>query len=438
MKSFKMRRLVSALTAFGALTLSSQVMASAFQLWEQDVTNLSNAHAGYAALADNASIAFYNPAGITRFKNQQIVIAGMAGMPNIKYQGTMTANVFNNFANVRTVTAQGGSFGFAPALHYVTPLNDSIGFGFSVDVPFGMKTNYGKTTDLQYVATETSVTVIDISPSVGFKVTEKGSLGFGLDGQRMYGVFNQVGSNGVRTYDSDGINNADDTAYGYHAGALYEFTPQTRAGISYHSQVVHHLSGKSTFTGPLAQFLGVDITSNRATTRMTLPPYTALSVYHRLQPQVAMMGTVTYTQWSTIQNLVLNNVAGLQDTDPSTNISVTVPQRFRNTWSFSLGSDYYVNERATLRAGVGYDQTPAKNAYRNVQMPDNSRFLAAFGGHYQASKRIGVDVGYTHVFVKKAHISPPQQVTGDETTRTNGSVTAGADAIGAQIVWDIA
>ena len=29
----------------------------------------------------------------------------------------------------------------------------------------------------------------------------------------------------------------NDTALGFNAGVLYEFTPQTRAGVTYHSKV---------------------------------------------------------------------------------------------------------------------------------------------------------------------------------------------------------
>ena len=52
--------------------------------------------------------------------------------------------------------------------------NERLGFGFSVDVPFGLKTNYGYTSAVRYASTQTAVTVVDISPSLGYPVTEKG------------------------------------------------------------------------------------------------------------------------------------------------------------------------------------------------------------------------------------------------------------------------
>lgn len=437
------RPIIKFISGAGLAALSTQVFASAFQLWEQDAASIGNYHAGYAAEAADASTAFYNPAGITRFKHQQIVFSGAAVTTSVKYQGTVNVTYTDPNIGVngpQSTTAQGGNFGLIPALHYVTPLNDFIGFGFSIDVPFGSKLDYGNSTPVRYVSTKSEVTVIDISPSLGIKITEKGSIGFGPDIQSMKGEFNQVGTIVDETFDSNGLNTASDTGYGYHLGGLYEFTPDTRVGLSYHSQVVHHLTGTSTFEGQ--EIVGETIESSRAKLNITLPPYTALSVYHRLHPKVALMASAIYTQWQTIQSLVLQNVAGVvinEDVDPVANnaITVMIPQHFRNTWNFTVGADYYVTDEITLRGGLGYDQTPVRNAYRNVQLPDNNRYVVALGGHYQATKAVGFDLGWMHVFLNKAHVAPPPQVTGAQIGTTSGSVTSGADVLGAQVTWDI-
>jgi long-chain fatty acid transport protein len=252
----------------------------------------------------------------------------------------------------------------------------------------------------------------------------------------MYGEFDQTGTLGGM-FDTPSVNKANDTAYGYHAGVMYEFTPETRMGLSYHSQVVHHLSGTSRFVGELANlFNNGPIVSSRATVNVTLPPYTALSVYSRVQPKVAVMGSVIYTQWSSFQNLIFNDVAGLNP-DPSTTIQVSIPEHYRNTWNFSLGADYYVTDQITLRGGLGYDETPVRNKYRHVQLPDNNRYIIALGGHYQATKAIGLDLGWQHLFMQEARINPPPQAAGVQVVTTNGTVNGGADVFGAQLTWDI-
>lgn len=440
MSRFRLRILATAFAATGVLIISQHASASAFQLWEQDATSVANYHAGYAAAAYDASTAFYNPAGLSRFKNQQLVFAADSVLTSFKYRGTVGVNTIDD-GDPQSVTAQGGNISIIPALHYVAPLSDIIAFGFSVDVPFGLMTDYGKRTALRYASTQTSVQVIDISPVLSFKVTDKLSLGLGPDVQVMKGEFDQVGTNGVIEWDGDGINRADDTAYGMHAGIMYEFNENSRIGLSYHSQVVHHLTGTSNFAGPLVrealEIPSGAILSKRAKLDITLPAYTALSAYHKLNTKVALMGTVIYSQWSTLQNLVLQNVAGVSDLQASTNIIVTIPQHFRNTYSVSVGGDYDVTDKITLRAGVGYDETPVNNAYRNVQMPDNDHYALAVGGHFQATQTLGFDFGWTHIFINSANVSPPAQVTGDEIVTTNGSVNGGADVLAAQLVWNL-
>lgn len=436
MKLFKLRKISAAITSAGLLILSTNASASAFQLWEQDAASIGNYHAGYAAAAYDASTAFYNPAGLSRFKNQQFVLSGDAVLTNFNYTGTIAVDTIN--ANTPApVSAQGGLWGFVPAFHYVAPINNIIAFGFSVDVPFGLKIDYGTDTILRYASTETSVRVIDISPVLSFKLNKYFSIGLGPDLQVMQGEFNQIGTSGGEELDSDGINSADDTAFGMHAGILYEMNENSRIGLSYHSQVVHHLTGTSTFSGPLADFFDGPIRSSRNKLNLTLPPYTALSLFHQLSPKFVVMGSVIYTQWSTIKDLVLQDVAGLSDFEPSTGIVVTIPQFFVNTFNVSVGGNYIYNDKVTLRGGLGYDQTPVRDAYRTVMLPDNTRYVVALGGHYQTTKSIGFDVGWSHYFMNKSHVIPPVQVTGDERVTTNGSINGRADVFAAQIVWDL-
>lgn len=467
MSCFITRRLISALCATSALGLSSASFASAFQLWEQDGASIGNYHAGYAAEAADASTAWYNPAGITRFKNQQAVFAADAILTSFKYRGSVAVRenvVFPSlvppFFNIApatytfpNVTAEGGQLGVVPSLHYVAPLSDRMGFGFSVTVPFGLKTNYGNSTPLRYAATLTSITVIDISPSLAYKFTDKASAGLGFDIQRAFAEFDNTAvlltAVGFTPAVEPGLtgsseNKANDTAYGFHAGLLYEFNPDSRIGLSYHSQVVHQFTGYSQFSGPIANDVNDGpIRSGHARTRVTLPPYTALSFYHRLKPTVALMGSIIYTQWNSFKTLSLQNVAGVVAVPPpdflgpSTSITVNLPEHYRNTWNVTFGANYNATDKIMIRAGVGFDETPVTNKYRNVQLPDNNRYVIALGTHYQASTHVGIDLGWTHFFFAQAHVNPPPQVTAGQTVTTNGHVTGGADVLGGQIVWDI-
>lgn len=423
------------------LFFAQNVFASSFQLWEQDGASIGNYHAGYAALANDASTAFYNPAGISRIPDQQAVLGMVAVMSDFKYRGTVAVNGLGGVPS--PVVAQGGTFNLIPDLHYVAPISDSAGFGFSVVVPFGLKTDYGRSTMLRYAGTLSSITIVDITPSLGFQLTDKTSVGLGFDIQKASAEFDNIGTIFDPLNDTESTNKLSDTGYGYHLGGLYQLNPNTRVGLSYHSQVVHHLTGSSKFIGPLNILTNGPLSSSRANARLTLPPYTAFSAYHRVCPQIAFMGSVIYTQWQIFKNLILNDYAGLVPggfigVSPSTNIQITVPEHYRNSWNFSLGADYYATEDITLRGAVGYDQTPVRNAYRNIQLPDNNRYVIAFGGHYQATKALGIDLGWTHLFIQETTVAPPPQVMGAQIVTTNGRVKGMADVLGGQVTWNFA
>jgi len=457
-KRFAVRQLVKLMCLGGIFCASSSALASAFQIWEQDGASVGNYHAGRAAIANDATTAYYNPAGILRIPNQQIVVSDVGILTDIRYRGTVGVSTNITGAGIfpvgppTNVTAQGGTFSQAPDLHYVAPINNYVGFGLSIVAPFGLRTDYGRTNAASFAANLSSLQVVDLTPSFGIKVYRGLSLGAGLDAERMSAELSQVGTIGTGT-NSDAYNKGWSTAYGFHLGAMYQLMPSTRFGLTYNSQVVHHLRGTSRLVGPIANLangvpLGTptSITSRTANVHLTLPPFTTLSAFHQINERWAVMGTAIYTQWSVFQNLTLKNAAAANAIItpfgplpvPSTTTVINVPEHYRNTWNVSVGADFYANEKMTLRGGVGYDQSPVRSTYRDLRVPDNNRVAIALGGHFQAAKTLGVDLGWTHLFmVGTTTVNPPPLATGAQIVAVNGKVNASADVFGAQLTWDI-
>ncbi len=446
----KFLSVASLLSAAGLLmTISSTANASGFQLWEQDGASIGNYHAGRAAIAEDASTSFYNPAGLVRIHNQQLVIGLDPIMTNFKYTGTV--NVTNNgilSTGPQTTTAQGGNFALVPDLHYAAPISNRVVFGFSVVSPFGLQTDYGRGAYARYAATMTKLTVIDLAPSLGFALTDKLSLGVGLDFERARGEFDLVAGipyfgiipgSSASAFDTTSTNVGYSWGYGYHLGALYQFSEQTRIGLSYHSHVVQHLRGSSHFNGRLANGMaGGEQTSGALKANPIFPATTALSIFHTINSSWDVMGSVIYTEWSVFSNLRLQNVAAINGQfHPINNLEVNIPEHYRNTWNLALGANYHVNTQWMLRSGIGYDETPVNNSYRNLQLPDGNRFIIGLGTHFQATKNLGFDAGWDHFFVQQTRIKQLSQDVGSQNTVTDGKVNASADVFGFQMTWDI-
>ena len=436
-KSLIPKRMLTFSLASVLAGFSSHAAASAFQLFEENGAGTGDYHAGGAAEANDASTEFYNPAGLVRIKNQQMVVGGVLIPTDIQYKGSVEVNTVNPGAPTQVV-AQGGTLNVIPNFHYAAPLTDRLVFGFGITVPFGLETDYGDDTFLRYAGTETQLQTINISPTLGFAITDKLSVGAGFDAQYLEGQFDQYAGL-FSGFDTTSTNKGSSWGYGYNLGVLYQFTPHTRVGLSYRSRILQDLTGKSTFSGPLANSLsgGTQVSYN-LNGKIVLPPTSIASFYHDFNSRWAIMGSAMFTQWKSFDDLVLNNVASLNTTtgQADNQQSITVHEDFRNTWNYALGAQYTLSDKWLFRGGIGYDETPTNDTDRNIQLPDSNRFITAVGAHYQANKSVGVDVGWTHLFVKNAPINNTQTV-GSEQVITVGNATSAANVFGIQLTWDI-
>ena len=404
----KYKKLCSTLINIGLLgsilSLSQGLQASAFQILEQSNTSLGNFHAGAGAKADDASTAFYNPAGMTLLKQTQIS-TGLAGINiNARFQGT----IFGQPAD-----AQGGTFNLIPNFHIVTPLGPRGAFGFSVVAPFGLNTSYAENTFAAFAATLTKLEVINISPSIAYQLTPRLSLGLGLDIVHGSGELNQQFPNSQFMVK----NQLSGWSAGWHAGLLYQISRQTRVGLTYRSKVDATVSGDST--------LGT--TKTTGSMDITLPPTTTLDFYHEFNRVFTGLATVAFTQWDTIQSFVLKDTPAV--------IDIVLPQNFRNTWRFSLGGNVKLTPKWTWQFGLGYDQTPVNNTDRTIRLPDNDHYVLSTGIQYQVTKNLRLSAGYLHVFIPNASININNNPT---ITPQVGNVAGYADVVGLQADWKLA
>ncbi len=418
--------------------LSSTAFASAYQIWEQNGAGVGDYHAGGAAEANDASTNFYNAAGLIRIKKQEVVFGAAYVSTSIEYTGSVQVNTLSQQPFI-VRPAQAGNKNLIPDFYYSTPLSPHWALGFGINVPFAAETDYGKSTVLRYIATETKLKTIDVSPSVAYQVSKNIAIGGGFDAQYMTGEFNSFGVLFDPSFDTASRNDAKAWGYGYHLGMLVMFTPHTRVGLNYRSQIVEHLRGDSRFRGPLANgFVGGSQTSTNLETTILTPPTTTLSVYHDFNKVWSMMASVFYTQWDKQSNLVLKNVAAINSTTfaADNTVSAKIHEGFRNTWNVALGIHYHPVLQWLFKMGIGYDETPTINRLRTLQLPDGNRYVIAFGVHFQATKQLGLDLGWTHLFVQKAKVAPPPQKISAQVSSLNGVVRSSGNIVGGQLTYD--
>ncbi|ORJ63580.1 OmpP1/FadL family transporter [Geothermobacter hydrogeniphilus] len=407
--------LVTAGTSFGA----------GFAIIEQSVTGLGNAFAGVAATAEDATTVFFNPAGMTRIKGQQVVVGTHFIIPRSDFSGeAQTADFSAAFPTVPGLpgpvpiagsTDDGGENAIVPNLYYVyNPENTPWAFGIGVNAPFGLVTEWDRDWVGRYHAVKSDVQTININPAVAYKVDDHFSVALGVSAQQIdaelssavdFGSILMAAAGGIPTQnDGFSVLEADDWAYTYNIGILYEADENTRLGIHYRSQVNYTAKGDARFeygnlsAAQIALLKSKNFADTNASADISLPANVSMSVYHRCTPRLAIMADATITFWSSFDELRVVFDNGLQD-------NVTT-ENWEDSWRLSLGGTYSLNDRMDLRFGIAYDQTPIPSPeYRTPRIPGEDRLWIAGGFGYRLNEAFKLDFAYTHIFVKDADIN---------------------------------
>ena len=188
--------LYSSLLVFGItgiLTAASQVYASGFQLMEQNASGLGNAYAGSAAVAEDASTIFWNPAGMAYLPEGKMQVIGAFNMINPSFQ----------FSNNDTVPPGGiyalggeggdnGGWNFVPNAYFAMPVNDQISIGLGLGAPFGLKTEYDPNWMGRFRAIKSDIKTININPSISYQASNTLSLGLGASAQKLDATFSNA------------------------------------------------------------------------------------------------------------------------------------------------------------------------------------------------------------------------------------------------------
>lgn len=390
---------------------ASYASASGFQLIEQNASGLGNAYAGSAAIADNASTIFYNPAGMTQLQDREFS-TGLAAV------GT-SFNFTNHGSSVGLLNGSGdggdgGGWGFVPNAYMSWALNKDLYVGVGLGAPFGLKTEYNNPWIGAAQATMFDVKTYNINPSVAYRVNDKVSVGAGLNWQRLTADYTrQVAINSATNVASPLALNLEGDAWGWNVGALFTVSPDTKIGVSYRSAISYDLTGNINVTGPSA--LTNAALSSGAKASLKLPDVFILSATHQLSNKWQLLGDVSWTGWSSIPKIDIFRTSGA--------LAQTLDTEFKDAWRVAVGTNYQYSSDIKLKFGIAYDQTPVKGAStRLVSLPDNDRTWLSAGAQWTPSKGSVLDVGVTYLYLKDSEINNNQNAAG------RGTVTGNYDA----------
>lgn len=410
-------RLIPALVA---LAFSGSAAAAGFQLLEQNASGIGNSYAGSAAVAENASTIYYNPAGMTQLKGLQ-VSGGLTAI-NTSYKFSDQGSSVGVLAGAGN-GGDGGGWGYLPNAYISWEATKDIYLGLGIGAPFGLKTEYNNPWQGGAQSLKFDIKTVNINPSIAWRANDFVSLGAGINYQKITAEYQRqtavASVSGLIVANMLAATkmtlNLDDDAWGWNVGALFSISPATKIGISYRSTVKYNLTGDMKFDGPMAQnaATGGATTNRAATATLKLPDTLILSGTHSLNDRIELLGDISWTGWSSVPKVDVYNAETTGVRATSGQIAQTLDTEFRDTWRVAAGANYRYTDAVKFKFGVAYDQTPVKGATtRLVSLPDNNRIWLSFGTQWKPTKDTALDFGVAHLFVKDSKIDNDQSAAG--------------------------
>lgn len=431
------------LGVLAAYAIPGGVQASGFALIENSASGQGNAYAGAAAHTNDASAVFFNPAGMMRLEDDQLMLAGHYIVPDSSFENDGSSNAASIGGGALNGGDDDGGFdALVPNLYWVTSIDESTKFGLGVTAPFGLAIKYEDDWVGRYHAVESDLKTLNFNPSMGYRVNDQLSIGGGIDimlaDVTLSSAVDFAAILGQTPGSDDGFgeltgDNLDDPGFGYNFGLQYAISSETILGVAYRSEIDLSVEGDADFSVPTSAALLVAtgrFIDTGLEADITLPASFSFSLSHRVD-KFTYLADVTWTGWSSFDEL---RVKFDNDNQPD---SVTT-EDWDDTLRYSIGFDYQYAPDMVLRAGIAFDETPVPSAERRTpRLPGNDRTWLSFGLSYVMDETLSLDVGYSHLFIDDAEVNNELESEASDNVKATlaGSYDATVDILSVQLNW---
>ncbi|GAD63584.1 outer membrane protein transport protein [Aquipseudomonas alcaligenes] len=381
--------------AVGAVSTHS--LGNGIAINEQSVSGMGTSFAGRASAVNDASILFGNPAGLSKLERPEVV----GGF------GLVKANVDIDDASAETHKGDMVPLTPVPFAYYASPIDEKFSWGLGLYVPYALISDYEKSFGGRFKGQYSKVEVVTLQPTLSYQINDRVSVGFGPTINKIKGkLVNKLDNSAAFGTGETKVGiKGDDVAYGFNVGLMVDVTDSLTWGLTYHSKVDYTLEGRTRITngsGPIfSQFNG----DYDASLDFTTPETIDTSVTYKLDDQWTLYAGTTFTRWSRLQEIVVENegTPSLLGMQPIGEVSEEL--KWHNTWSYAIGASYQLNPQWVLRTGLAIDPSPAENEHRSVRIPVGNRKVFSVGAGWSPNPDLTIDVAYSYLHESSAKVN---------------------------------
>jgi long-chain fatty acid transport protein len=327
----------------------------------------------FAAIADDASAIYYNPAGLS-FQEYSFTlsISGFNASPTYQFSDSLGTSIESksNFS--------------IPQIFFVFKASDRLTLGFGAYVPYaGGGMEWNESSLGLYI--KSYLGIISLTPTLAYKVNEKLSIGLNLN------IYRSILED-TRTLDYVGtvVTEENGSAFSLGVGLMLKPTERLSLGLDIRGPARMKLTGKTTVpvTDPLLGSFEAVLSSE---TKFNLPWDFEIGLAYRISDKFLFSTGAQYTMWSAMDTIekTLRNVPVYGDQ------VTTQPMNFKNILLWRAGLEFLPTEGLALRVGVGLDRWATPEETLDFSNIDVDKFTLLGGIGYQSGS-IRLDVVFAY------------------------------------------
>jgi long-chain fatty acid transport protein len=349
-----------------------------------------------AASIDDSSAISFNAARLTAIKSLDLSVGGT-------FQDLATD--YEDPSGVNDSSVGDGSF--SPNFHFASRLPwEKWVAGIGVNIPYGLTTEWDKNSPLRYIATKSELAIVSISPTVAFSVTDKFSVGVGLD---YYSVskakFDRqvnvtalnfaLGGAGIPEADGSQRLDADGNDMGANVGVAYTVNEHHMVGLSYRTGANIDVEGSVKIDGlsnESAAVFGGTTYETMAKSTILVPAELQMGYAFRPSERLTLELDTQWNRWGRYRDQNIRFSETDQNRLDVLNSDNPTQKNWTNAWSAGLGAEFKICEGLTGRAGYGFLDSPVPGSSFEASTPDSDMHLISLGVGY-AYKAWALDLG---------------------------------------------
>ena len=357
--------------------------AGGFRVSLQGVKQLAMAHT--SAHTEDASVAFFNPAGISFIPSKlSVAVGGFGAITEVEYQSLETLQSYKTENPLGTPL-------YAAIAYKVT---NNVSVGLSVTTPFGTTVKWADDWTGREIVQKMELKSFYFQPMVSYKFNDWASIGVSYIYAKGIVDWDKAVTNLGGTLN---INDEKATGSGFGVGFYLKPSSNLDLSIAYRSPVIMKAdNGVATFTGvPEAVLTSPQLNvgadgQDAFTAELPLVDEYIIGLTYRITPKWLVSADFNYHGWERYSKLTLDfeNAQVGNQADKTVLVS---PKNFKNAKTFRIGTQYMLTDKLAGRLGYYFDESPYEDKYFIPETPSFDASVVTAGLGYKFGK-LGVDL----------------------------------------------